>query len=54
MPWDVWEDELKEARMIVSKIVNTSVDETSFAGNTSEGLNIIANGVKWNTGDNVS
>lgn len=40
-------------RGLAAKLINTSPDEVTFVKNTSEGLSFVANGLQWNTGDNV-
>lgn len=37
----------------VAQLVNANTDEVTFIKNTSEGLSFVANGLNWNSGDNV-
>jgi len=43
----------EEVRRAAAKFVNANPDEICFIKNTSEGLNFVANGITWQTGDNV-
>ncbi|GJM25247.1 MAG: hypothetical protein DHS20C16_16620 [Phycisphaerae bacterium] len=43
----------EEVRRICAKFINANPDEISFIKNTSEGLNWVANGINWQTGDNI-
>lgn len=40
-------------RAQVAGLVNANADEIAFTKNTSEGISFVANGLKWQTGDNV-
>ncbi len=40
-------------RQAAARLINAHADEVTFVKNTSEGLNYVANGVPWVTGDNV-
>ncbi len=42
-----------QVRHAFAKLLNAGTDELTFVKNTSEGLNYVANGVQWVTGDNV-
>ena len=46
-------DKGEEVRNKFSSLINAQPSEISFVKNTSEGLNIAANGIKFNPGDNV-
>lgn len=43
----------ERVRAAVAKLLNADADEVTFTKNTSEGVNLVANGVQWLTGDNV-
>jgi len=46
--------EYEEARKKIAKFINArSEQEIIFTRNTTEGINIIANGLKWNASDNI-
>ncbi|MHC4065403.1 MAG: aminotransferase class V-fold PLP-dependent enzyme [Planctomycetota bacterium] len=36
-----------------AQLINANPDEVTFIKNTSEGLNFVANGLNWNSGDNI-
>jgi selenocysteine lyase/cysteine desulfurase len=40
-------------RQAAARLFNAHADEVTFVKNTSEGLNYVANGIQWITGDNV-
>ncbi|MFQ5490921.1 MAG: aminotransferase class V-fold PLP-dependent enzyme [Phycisphaerae bacterium] len=40
-------------RQLAAQLINANADEVTFVKNTSEGLNLVANGLSWNSGDNV-
>lgn len=40
-------------RKLAARLINASPDEVTFVKNTTEGLGWVANGLNWNTGDNV-
>lgn len=40
-------------RQLAARLINAGPDEITFVKNTSEGLNWVANGIQWLTGDNV-
>ena len=40
-------------RQRAGQLINANPDEVTFIKNTSEGLNLVANGLNWHKGDNV-
>ena len=40
-------------RQTAARLLNAHADEVTFVKNTSEGINYVANGIPWVTGDNV-
>ena len=44
---------IAETREVVARLLGAQVDEISFTGPTSSGLNVIANGLDWEKGDEV-
>jgi len=40
-------------RQLAAQLINAKPDEVTFIKNTSEGIAFVANGLTWNTGDNV-
>ncbi len=51
--YENWIDEIGQARKNFARLINASTDEVAFVKNTSEGLAIVANGLDWQSGDNV-
>jgi cysteine desulfurase/selenocysteine lyase len=43
----------ERVRHSIAKLINADVDEITFVKNTSEGINFVANGVQWISGDNI-
>jgi selenocysteine lyase/cysteine desulfurase len=41
------------ARRAAARMINAKPDEIAFTKSTAEGICFVANGLKWNTGDNV-
>jgi cysteine desulfurase / selenocysteine lyase len=52
-PKPVWLRRVEQTRERVAKFLNAAPSEIAFTKNTSEGLNIAANGVPLEAGDNV-
>ncbi len=48
-----WINKVEKIRENFAKFLNASKDEIAFVKNTSTGLSIIANGIKWNKGDEI-
>lgn len=44
---------IDHARQAVARLINADPEEVTFVKNTCEGLNYVANGIPWVTGDNV-
>ncbi|MZH42480.1 MAG: aminotransferase class V-fold PLP-dependent enzyme [Nitrospinae bacterium] len=51
--YESWMVEVDRARNNFAQLINADKDEIAFVKNTSEGLSIVANGLDWQTGDNV-
>jgi len=51
--YDLEPAHITETRAGVARLTGAEVDEISFTGPTSSGLNAIANGLDWNAGDEV-
>jgi cysteine desulfurase/selenocysteine lyase len=47
------EEKLKDARKIAAEFINASTDEIVFNRNTTEGLNMVASGLKMKKGGNI-
>ena len=43
----------ERVRQAAAELINSDPSEVTFTKNTSEGVNFVANGVQWITGDNV-
>jgi selenocysteine lyase/cysteine desulfurase len=48
-----WMEAVELTRRRVARLVNARPEEIAFVRNTSDGLSIIANGLRWREGDNV-
>ena len=46
-----WLKRIAEVRGLFARLIHADPDEIAFTGNTSEGLSIIAAGLKWKKGD---
>ncbi|MDA4128892.1 MAG: aminotransferase class V-fold PLP-dependent enzyme [Thaumarchaeota archaeon] len=53
MKFEVWGAQVEQARQNVAKMLGARKEGVWFANNTSDGINIVANGVAWRKGDNV-
>jgi len=51
--WKKWYAEDDRFRESAARLINADADEIAILKNTSEGLSFIAQGVRWNEGDNV-
>ena len=45
--------QVERVRGLVASLINAHPDEIAFTKNTSEGISFVANGLNWQTGDNV-
>ncbi len=43
----------KESKKIIAEMINTTSDRIAFVDNTSNGINILAQGIDWKKGDRV-
>lgn len=43
----------EHVRQAAGRLLNADAEEVTFVKNTSEGINYVANGIQWVTGDNV-
>lgn len=46
-------DEIEAARADVARVFGAPADRLAFVKNTSEGINIVAQGLDWQPGDNL-
>ncbi len=42
-----------KARALMAELLNASAEEIAFTSNTSDGLNLLANGIDWREGDEI-
>lgn len=50
---DRWLRRVEEARRHAARLIGASPEEVAFLKNTTEGLLTVANGIRWQEGDNV-
>ena len=48
-----WMKRIQEIRASSAKLIGAQPAQMAFVANTSEGISVIANGIKWQAGDNV-
>lgn len=48
-----WMKNIERVRSLFAELINAGPDEICFTGNTSDGLNIVANGITWKPGDAI-
>lgn len=48
-----WVDTKNRARALVAKMLNVKAEQIAFMRNTSDGFATVANGLKWEKGDNI-
>lgn len=53
MAWPRWNRRLQEVRRLAADYVHASPDEIALVRSTTEGINLIAEGLDWRAGDNV-
>lgn len=46
-------EEFEVARETVSRLINAKPNQIIFTKNTTEGINLVANGIKWRKGDKI-
>lgn len=51
--WPAWYEKMLRAIPLSAKLVNAQEDEIALTRSTSEGLKIVAEGLPWESGDNV-
>ena len=44
---------LQETRGAIAKLINATPEEISLTQNTTEGLNVVTNGIDWRQGDEI-
>jgi selenocysteine lyase/cysteine desulfurase len=53
MAWPRWNRRLHEVREFAARWVNADADEIALIRSTTEGINLVAEGLDWRPGDNV-
>jgi len=53
MAWPGWNHRLQEVRAFAARWVNAQPDEIALVRSTTEGINLVAEGLDWRAGDNV-
>lgn len=53
MSFPKWIETKSRARQIIAKMLNVNSENIAFMRNTSDGFSTIANGLKWEKGDNI-
>ncbi|MDX2041620.1 MAG: aminotransferase class V-fold PLP-dependent enzyme [Acidobacteriota bacterium] len=51
--FEKWGSRVKKVRQLAAQFINAEADEIAFAPNTSSGLAFVANGIRWQAGDNI-
>lgn len=51
--WPMWAGRLEQVRRQGAAMFNGTVEETALVRNTTEGINLVAEGFPWQPGDNV-
>ena len=51
--WPQWASEVEDARNLAAELLGASSQQIAFVPNTSMGINIVAQGFPWRSGDNV-
>ncbi|MCK6602682.1 MAG: aminotransferase class V-fold PLP-dependent enzyme [Bacteroidetes bacterium] len=46
-------ESVQKARQVLGNLIHASARDIAFQTNTSEGLNLLANGIKWKRGDRI-
>jgi selenocysteine lyase/cysteine desulfurase len=53
MMWDRWRRQIDQARENIAKIIGATKEGIWFVNNATDGVNIVANSIDWQPGDNV-
>lgn len=51
--WLEWMKELQQTRATAAAMLGATADEIALVGNTTDGVNLVAEGLDWREGDNV-
>ena len=51
--WPTWAGRVEQVRKRVAGMIAADPDEIAFVPNTTAGINLVAEGLDWKSGDNV-
>jgi len=51
--WNSWDRQVEETRSLGARLIGAHPDEIALVRNTTEGINLVAEGFAWQPGDNV-
>jgi cysteine desulfurase/selenocysteine lyase len=51
--WPEWAREVHEARRTAARLIGAHEDEITLVNSTTQGINLVAEGIDWRRGDNV-
>lgn len=51
--WHAWAEQVEQLRGLLARLLGASTEEIAIIHNTTEGINYIAEGLDWRSGDNV-
>lgn len=51
--WPDWKRQIEECRHVAAELINAADDEIALIPNTTFGINLVADGLDWRSGDNV-
>lgn len=51
--WLDWAREVKATRNVAAQLINADVDEIALVPHTTAGINLVAEGLDWQAGDNI-
>ena len=51
--WLDWARQVKQTRIVAAKLINADTDEIALLPHTTAGINLVAEGLDWQSGDNV-
>ena len=53
MAWGRWNQRQHEVRALAAQLINAHPDEIAIVRSTTEGINLVAEGLDWRKGDNI-
>lgn len=51
--WSEWANHLEDVRKLFAQLLGAERDEIALVANTTTGINIVSQGIRWQPGDNV-